>query len=93
MIGEIIGEARPERTAVSEDEVESLPVARVELERRRIDRNGKVKQKLSCTGVAVNKCIVSPTCLPLYRFLSFSFSFCPSSPLCALLVGTNPSMT
>jgi hypothetical protein len=61
LIGEILGEARPDRAAVSEEEIESLPVARVELERRRIDRNGKVKQKLSCTGVAVNKCTVSPS--------------------------------
>jgi hypothetical protein len=58
MISEILGEARQEQP-VSEEEMESLTIARVELERRRVDRNGIVKQKLSCAGVTVNKCTVS----------------------------------
>ena len=38
------------------EEIDSLPVGRVELERRRIDKNGKLKQKLSVIGIAANKC-------------------------------------
>lgn len=38
------------------EEIDSLPVGRVELERKRIDKNGKVKQKLSCVGINCNKC-------------------------------------
>lgn len=38
------------------EEIDSLPVGRVELERRRVDKKGKIKQKLSCVGINCNKC-------------------------------------
>lgn len=49
---EILGLTRP----ATAEEIDSLPVGRVELERRRVDKNGKVKQKLSCVGINCNKC-------------------------------------
>lgn len=41
------------------EEVESLSAARVELERRRIDKQGRVKQKLSVVGLRCVDCAVS----------------------------------
>ena len=43
----------------SVEDIESLPVARVELERRRIDKHGRLKQKLSVVGVQCVDCNVS----------------------------------
>lgn len=59
MLAEFLGDARP-KPAITEEEMDSsLAIVRVELVRRRVDKNGKVKQKLSCAGVSVNKCPVS----------------------------------
>lgn len=45
--------------ASAEEIAEHLTVARVELERRRIDKRGKVKTKLSVVGVRCVDCSVS----------------------------------
>ena len=45
-----------QRRPATASEIDALPVGRVELERRRIDKNGKVKQKLACVGIGCNKC-------------------------------------
>ena len=54
MLHEVLGLTLP----ATAEEIESLPVGRVELERRRLDKNGKMKQKLSCVGINCNKCSI-----------------------------------
>lgn len=54
VLSEVLGLSSP----ATAEEIDSLPVGRVELERRRINRNGKMKQKLSCVGINCNKCQV-----------------------------------
>lgn len=66
-------------------DIESLDVARVELQSRRIDKQGKVKQKLSVVGVRCGDCsvclgrfrvdqyaVVLPKCLHVYVGYFFS---------------------
>lgn len=60
-IGEFLGPAHPTASAA---QLASLSVARVECDSRRITRDGKVKQKLSCVGVRVDKCSI---CLCQFR--------------------------
>lgn len=57
-LGEIMGNVAP-AGASPEELAEHLTVARVELERRRIDKRGKVKTKLSVVGVRCVDCSVS----------------------------------
>ena len=52
VLNEVLGLTR----SATAEEIDSLPVGRVELERRRLDKNGKMKQKLSCVGINCNKC-------------------------------------
>ena len=56
-VQEVLGTARPTNVVTNAD-WDLLSVARVELESRRVDKNGKVKTKLACAGVRVNKCTV-----------------------------------
>lgn len=61
-IQEVLGTAKP-TNVISNADWELLSVARIEVESRRVDKNGKTKTKLSCAGVRVNKCTVSfPQC-------------------------------
>ena len=55
-LGEVLGPARS--TAATDADFDVLPLAPVELQRRRVDRNGKVKIRLSLAGVRVSKCAV-----------------------------------
>lgn len=57
VLSEVLGPARAIGSSAAE--LEDLAVARVELERRRIDKHGKVKQKLSVVGVRCVDCAVS----------------------------------
>lgn len=57
-VQEVLGAAVP-TNVVSNSDWDLLSVARVEMESRRVDKNGKVKTKLACAGVRVNKCTVS----------------------------------
>ncbi|SPO42081.1 uncharacterized protein PSFLO_07564 [Pseudozyma flocculosa] len=61
-LSEFLGPAKS--TVPTSDEISSLPLARVECERRRVTREGKVKQKLSVVGVRVDRCGV---CLDQFR--------------------------
>ncbi|KAI5476734.1 hypothetical protein MNV49_007324 [Pseudohyphozyma bogoriensis] len=58
LVGEVLGSAVP--TGCTTEEIESLPFAPVNLDRRRIDKQGRVKQKLSVVGV---RCIDCTICL------------------------------
>jgi hypothetical protein len=58
LVGEVMGSASS--TVCTMQEVESLSAARVELERRRIDKQGRVKQKLSVVGLRCIDCAVRP---------------------------------
>lgn len=62
LVGEVLGPAIPKGSTT--DEIESLPVAPVFLERRRIDKQGRVKQKLSVVGV---RCIDCAVCLTRFK--------------------------
>ena len=55
-LGEVLGPARS--AAATDADFDVLPLAPVELQRRRVDRNGKVKIRLSLAGVRVSKCAV-----------------------------------
>lgn len=57
ILGEVLGPAQA--VGASDLELETLAVARVELERRRVDKHGKVKLKLSVVGVRCIDCSVS----------------------------------
>ncbi|CBQ73555.1 conserved hypothetical protein [Sporisorium reilianum SRZ2] len=61
-IGEFLGPARP--TAATAEQLASLSVGLIECDSRRTTREGKIKQKLSCVGVRVDKCAV---CLAQFR--------------------------
>lgn len=57
LLDEVLGITRP----ATAEEIDSLPVGRVELERRRVDKNGKTKQKHSCLGLTCNRCSICLT--------------------------------
>ncbi|GAC75250.1 FOG: Predicted E3 ubiquitin ligase [Moesziomyces antarcticus T-34] len=61
-IGEFLGPAKP--TGATAAELGSLSVGRIECDARRVTREGKVKQKLSCVGVRVDKCTI---CMAQFR--------------------------
>ncbi|GAC95230.1 hypothetical protein PHSY_002805 [Pseudozyma hubeiensis SY62] len=61
-ITEFLGPAQPANATA--EQLASLSVAVVECDSRRVTRDGKVKQKLSCVGVRVERCGV---CLGQYR--------------------------
>ena len=63
LLTEFLGPAQA-LTGLTASELQSIPVARVELERRRVSAAGKVKQKLSVTGVRVDRCGI---CLQQFR--------------------------
>jgi len=57
-VQEILGSGKPSRSITDRD-WESLHVAAIEIESRRVDRDGRVKLKFSCGGLRVTKCNVS----------------------------------
>ncbi|CDR88368.1 uncharacterized protein SPSC_04195 [Sporisorium scitamineum] len=61
-IGEFLGPAKP--TAATAEQLASLSVGLIECDSRRMTREGKIKQKLSCVGVRVDKCAI---CLAQFR--------------------------
>lgn len=61
-IGAFLGPAQA--TAATSAQLASLSVGRIECDARRITREGRVKQKLSCVGVRVDKCTI---CLAQFR--------------------------
>ncbi|KAE8199374.1 hypothetical protein CF335_g4188 [Tilletia laevis] len=61
-ISEFLGPARS--TKPSAQELANLSLGKVELERRRVDASGRVKQKLSVAGVRVDRCGI---CLAQFR--------------------------
>ncbi|KAK4048366.1 hypothetical protein OIO90_005836 [Microbotryomycetes sp. JL221] len=78
LLGEVLGPAKP--PGASPEELETLAVARVECERRRVDKHGKVKVKLSVVGVRCTDCgiclsrfkvddlaVVLPNCLHAFH--------------------------
>lgn len=58
VLAEVMGPARP--VASSEEEIETLGAAKVEVERTRIDKQGRTKTKLSVVGLRCGECSVSP---------------------------------
>lgn len=66
-MGEVLGPARP---AVTRPELD-LNVGLIEIQRRRVMKDGRVKLKLSLMGVGVDKCGICLTqfkvCLELAR--------------------------
>jgi len=73
MVSEVLGRATPtrvptqhqDRSHSSMEKAETIPfVGRVEVKRRRVMKDGRVKLKLSLLGVAVNNCGV---CLSQFR--------------------------
>lgn len=64
LVGEMLGPASPSSVGCTADEIDSLPVAPVELVRRRVDKQGRVKQKLSVVGV---RCIDCAVCMSRFR--------------------------
>lgn len=60
----MLGPASPSSVGCTADEIDSLPVAPVELVRRRVDKQGRVKQKLSVVGV---RCIDCAVCMSRFR--------------------------
>ncbi|KAE8267086.1 hypothetical protein A4X09_0g5254 [Tilletia walkeri] len=61
-ISEFLGPARSNKPSAAE--MAALSVGKVELERRRVDGEGRVKQKLSVAGVRVDRCGI---CLTQFR--------------------------
>ncbi|PWZ00102.1 hypothetical protein BCV70DRAFT_200266 [Testicularia cyperi] len=61
-IGEFLGPAK--RVSATEEQLASLSVGKVECDSRRVTREGKVKHKLSCVGVRIDKCNI---CLAQFR--------------------------
>ncbi|KAF6767573.1 Zinc finger, RING-type [Kalmanozyma brasiliensis GHG001] len=55
-IGEFLGPAKP--TAATPAQLASLSVGLIECDSRRVTKEGKIKQKLSCVGVRVDKCAI-----------------------------------
>ncbi|KAK4053368.1 hypothetical protein OIV83_001532 [Microbotryomycetes sp. JL201] len=62
LLGEVMGPAKP--PGATQEELETLAVARVECERRRVDKYGKVKVKLSVVGV---RCVDCGICLSRFK--------------------------
>ena len=62
LISEFLGPAQP--VAATPLQLASLSVGMIECDSRRVTREGKIKQKLSCVGVRVDKC---PICLTQFR--------------------------
>lgn len=62
-LSEFLGQASP-TAQLSREELQNIPVGRVEVESRRVSRSGKVKQKLSVVGVRVDRCGI---CLVQFR--------------------------
>lgn len=58
LLSDVLGQAVP-AGATATELAETLAVARVECERRRVTKNGKVKSKLSVVGVRCVDCAVS----------------------------------
>lgn len=56
LVSEVLGPSRSASSSLSD--IESLNIAKVELVSRRIDKFGKVKQKLSVVGVRCGDCSV-----------------------------------
>ncbi|GAA5904295.1 uncharacterized protein JCM6883_006438 [Sporobolomyces salmoneus] len=67
-LGELMGNVAP-AGASAEEIAEHLTVARVELERRRIDKRGKVKTKLSVVGV---RCVDCSICMSRFKVDDFA---------------------
>lgn len=63
LLGEFLGPASA-ASSLTQEELQSIPVGRVELEHRRVSSSGKVKQKLSVVGVRVDRCGI---CLNQFR--------------------------
>ncbi|KDN51965.1 hypothetical protein K437DRAFT_221375 [Tilletiaria anomala UBC 951] len=55
-LGEFLGPAV--ETRATAEEIAELPVAKVELVSRRRTKDGKIKQKLSVTGLRVDRCTI-----------------------------------
>lgn len=62
-LSEFLGRASP-TAQLSHEELQNIPVGRVEVESRRVSRSGKVKQKLSVVGIRVDRCGI---CLVQFR--------------------------
>ena len=58
MLGEVLGPARPVIAGSTMEEIGTLGVARVELERKRIDKQGRTKTKLAVVGLRCSDCSV-----------------------------------
>ena len=69
-IGEFLGPAKP--TKATAEELSTLVVGKVECERRRRTKEGKIKQKLSVVGVRVDKCAI---CLAQFKEGAFACVF------------------
>ncbi|KAJ1026007.1 hypothetical protein NDA18_003667 [Ustilago nuda] len=61
-ISDFLGPAKG--TSLSASQLSSLSVGMIECDSRRVTKEGKVKQKLSCVGVRVDKC---PICIAQFR--------------------------
>ena len=61
-LGEFLGPAV--ETRATAEEINELPVAKVELVSRRVTKTGKIKQKLEVAGVRVDRCLI---CLTQFR--------------------------
>ncbi|BGP07697.1 hypothetical protein JCM10049v2_003537 [Rhodotorula toruloides] len=67
LLSDVLGQAVP--AGASPAELESLTVARVECERRRVTKSGKVKSKLSVVGV---RCVDCAICLARFKVDQFA---------------------
>ncbi|BGP70144.1 hypothetical protein NBRC10513v2_003499 [Rhodotorula toruloides] len=67
LLSDVLGQAVP--AGASPAELESLTVARVECERRRVTKGGKVKSKLSVVGV---RCVDCAICLARFKVDQFA---------------------
>ncbi|GAA5971139.1 hypothetical protein JCM21900_000947 [Sporobolomyces salmonicolor] len=67
-LADLLGAVAPAGASPSEL-AEHLTVARVELERRRVDKRGKVKTKLSVVGV---RCVDCPICMSRFKVDDFA---------------------
>ncbi|WFD03474.1 hypothetical protein MOBT1_002165 [Malassezia obtusa] len=62
LLGEFLGPART--TMLTPEELQNIPVGRVELDQQRVSSSGKLKKKLSVVGVRVDRCGI---CLQQFR--------------------------
>ncbi|GEM07559.1 RING finger protein 44 [Rhodotorula toruloides] len=67
LLSDVLGQAVP--AGASPAELESLTIARVECERRRVTKSGKVKSKLSVVGV---RCVDCAICLARFKVDQFA---------------------